>query len=214
MSKRVNIRMLLVRTACLHRRCHARSTTRARSAPSRASTSWNRRPPRLPPNTLARGLATQKTSTLGLIVPDIANPFFSEVPRGAEDAAHGAAFNLLLCNTMEDPLPRDKGAAHAGSATVAVIVLCSSRLSDEAFGAMHAGSLPSSSSTVKRPEVTSDRSAWTTKPARGVPHSICCTAGGARLPSWPALLPRRAAGAGRKVINVRSRKRECPSTRL
>ena len=31
------------------------------------------------PNTLARGLVTQKTSTLGLIVPDIANPFFSEV---------------------------------------------------------------------------------------------------------------------------------------
>ena len=47
---------------------------------------------------------TQKTSTLGLIVPDIANPFFSEVARGAdEDAAHGAGFSLLLCNTMEDP---------------------------------------------------------------------------------------------------------------
>ena len=35
------------------------------------------------PNTLARGLVTRKTSTLGLVVPDIANPFFSEVARGA-----------------------------------------------------------------------------------------------------------------------------------
>src|SRR4026208_2189987 len=46
------------------------------------------------PNLLARGLAKQRTQTLGMIVPDIANPFFPEVVRGAEDAAR-AAGNLL-----------------------------------------------------------------------------------------------------------------------
>src|SRR5215475_8907446 len=39
------------------------------------------------PNLLARSLAKQKTHTIGMIVPDIANPFFPMVVRGAEDAA-------------------------------------------------------------------------------------------------------------------------------
>ena len=37
------------------------------------------------PNLLARSMAKQRTQTLGMIVPDIANPFFPEVVRGAED---------------------------------------------------------------------------------------------------------------------------------
>src|SRR5215475_3972977 len=39
------------------------------------------------PNLLARSLAKQQTHTIGMIVPDIANPFFPLVVRGAEDAA-------------------------------------------------------------------------------------------------------------------------------
>lgn len=85
------------------------------------------------PNTLARGLVTQKTSTLGLVVPDIANPFFSEVTRGAEETAHRAGYSLLLCNTREDPA-REIEALHTLEAQrVDGIVLCSSRLSEETF---------------------------------------------------------------------------------
>jgi LacI family transcriptional regulator len=51
------------------------------------------------PNLLARGLAKQKTHTIGMIVPDIANPFFPLVVRGAEDAAQKRGYNLLLCNS-------------------------------------------------------------------------------------------------------------------
>lgn len=51
------------------------------------------------PNLLARGLAAQKTHTIGMIVPDIANPFFPMVVRGAEDAAQKHGYNLLLCNS-------------------------------------------------------------------------------------------------------------------
>src|SRR3954462_4802713 len=42
------------------------------------------------PNLLARSMAKQRTQTLGMIVPDIANPFFPEVVRGAEDTARAA----------------------------------------------------------------------------------------------------------------------------
>jgi LacI family transcriptional regulator len=93
------------------------------------------------PNTLARGLVTQKTSTLGLIVPDIANPFFSEVARGSEDAAHVAGYSLLLCNAMEDP-EREMEALRALEAQrVDGILLCSSRLTDQRLAAM-LGRLP------------------------------------------------------------------------
>lgn len=83
------------------------------------------------PNTLARGLVTQKTSTLGLVVPDIANPFFSEVARGAEDAAHAAGYSLLLCNAMEDPEREMEALRTLEAQRVDGILLCSSRLSEQ-----------------------------------------------------------------------------------
>ncbi|MGB7436962.1 MAG: LacI family DNA-binding transcriptional regulator [Candidatus Acidiferrum sp.] len=51
------------------------------------------------PNLLARSLAKQKTHTIGMIIPDITNPFFPMVMRGAEDAAQRHGYNLLLCNS-------------------------------------------------------------------------------------------------------------------
>src|SRR3982074_3625304 len=55
------------------------------------------------PNLIARSLAKQKTHTIGMIVPDIANPFFPMVVRGAEDAAQKHGYNLLLCNSDDSP---------------------------------------------------------------------------------------------------------------
>ncbi|GAW92364.1 LacI family DNA-binding transcriptional regulator [Calderihabitans maritimus] len=54
------------------------------------------------PNAIARGLVTQKTGTLGLVIPDITNPFFPEVARGAEEEADRRGYNVFLCNTAWD----------------------------------------------------------------------------------------------------------------
>jgi LacI family transcriptional regulator len=54
------------------------------------------------PNRIARGLLSQKTQTIGLIVPDVVNPFFAPVVRGAETAARRAGFRVLLCNSEGD----------------------------------------------------------------------------------------------------------------
>ncbi len=54
------------------------------------------------PNRVARGLISSKTQTLGLIVPDVANPFFAPVVHGAEMTARKAGFRLLLCNSEGD----------------------------------------------------------------------------------------------------------------
>jgi LacI family transcriptional regulator len=57
---------------------------------------------RYQPNLLARSLAKQRTQTFGMIVPDIANPFFPEVVRGAEDVAHPAGYTLLIASSDND----------------------------------------------------------------------------------------------------------------
>jgi LacI family transcriptional regulator len=51
------------------------------------------------PNAIARGLVSRKTATIGLIVPDVANPFFSDVARGVEDEAIANGYTVILCNT-------------------------------------------------------------------------------------------------------------------
>lgn len=51
------------------------------------------------PNLLARSLAKQQTHTLGMVVTDIANPFFPAIVRAAEDAAQKAGYSVLLCNS-------------------------------------------------------------------------------------------------------------------
>jgi LacI family transcriptional regulator len=61
------------------------------------------------PNLVARSLAKQKTHTIGMIVPDIGNPFFPSVVRGAEDAAQKHGYNLLLCNS-DDSLDKEEKA--------------------------------------------------------------------------------------------------------
>ena len=48
------------------------------------------------PNLLARSMAKQKTLTLGVLIPDAANPFFPEIVRGIEDCANAAGYSILL----------------------------------------------------------------------------------------------------------------------
>lgn len=51
------------------------------------------------PSQLARGLRRDKTNMIGMIIPDITNPFFPAVVRGAEDVAFSNGYRLILCNS-------------------------------------------------------------------------------------------------------------------
>ncbi|TCS81302.1 catabolite control protein A [Tepidibacillus fermentans] len=51
------------------------------------------------PNAVARGLASKKTTTVGVVIPDISNPFFAEVVRGIEDIARMYHYNIILSNS-------------------------------------------------------------------------------------------------------------------
>jgi LacI family transcriptional regulator len=54
------------------------------------------------PSLLARSLRTNRTTIIGMIIPDILNPFFPQVVRGVEDVAYQNSYQLMLCNTDND----------------------------------------------------------------------------------------------------------------
>ncbi len=51
------------------------------------------------PNSLARSLRRRVTHTIGLVIPDNANPFFADVARVIEDAGFAAGYSVILCNS-------------------------------------------------------------------------------------------------------------------
>jgi len=54
------------------------------------------------PNTLARGLVTRRTRTIGVVVYDIANPYYGQLVRGVEDAAFSRGYDLIIGNSDAD----------------------------------------------------------------------------------------------------------------
>ena len=56
------------------------------------------------PSQLARGLRRKSTDMIGMIIPDISNPFFPAIVRGAEDVAYSSSYRLVLCNSDNDPV--------------------------------------------------------------------------------------------------------------
>lgn len=54
------------------------------------------------PNAVARGLASKRTTTVGVIIPDISRIFFAELARGIEDIATMYKYNIILCNSDQN----------------------------------------------------------------------------------------------------------------
>ncbi len=54
------------------------------------------------PNNIARSLRTQRTLTLGLVIPDISNPFFSSIARHIEREARKLGYSIMLVDTEEE----------------------------------------------------------------------------------------------------------------
>ncbi|SQB89868.1 catabolite control protein [Clostridium tetanomorphum] len=60
------------------------------------------------PNSVARSLSTKKSETIGIILPDITNPFFSEMARAIEDGANNLGYNVIFCNTDNEETKEEK----------------------------------------------------------------------------------------------------------
>ena len=82
------------------------------------------------PSQAARSLTTRRSHTIGLMVPDITNPFFPAIVRGAEDVAWREGYAVSLSNTVED-LSREHAAFdHFEAHRVDGVIACSPRLGD------------------------------------------------------------------------------------
>jgi LacI family transcriptional regulator len=55
------------------------------------------------PSAVARSLKTSETFVLGVLVPNITNPFFAELTRGIEDCCRQTDYSVFLCNSDDDP---------------------------------------------------------------------------------------------------------------
>jgi LacI family transcriptional regulator len=60
------------------------------------------------PSDVARSLRRQRTSTIGLVVPDTANPFYGEIARIIENVGYANGFTVILCNSNLD-IEREAG---------------------------------------------------------------------------------------------------------
>jgi DNA-binding LacI/PurR family transcriptional regulator len=81
------------------------------------------------PNRAARGLITGRTANLGLVVPDVANPFFAALVKAVQARARVADYAVFLADTDEDPHTEEQ-VIRAMAKQVDGVIACSSRMSD------------------------------------------------------------------------------------
>ncbi|QXM06286.1 LacI family DNA-binding transcriptional regulator [Crassaminicella indica] len=100
------------------------------------------------PNTIARSLVTKQTKTIGLVIPDITNPFFPELVRGAEDCASACGYNIFFCNTDDKIEKEEKYINMLVEKMVDGIIFTQSANNNEGFNHL---------SQIKKPMVLIDR---------------------------------------------------------
>lgn len=83
------------------------------------------------PNAMAGSLVTRRTGIIGLILPDITNPFFPGIARGAEDRANEEGYSIIFCNTDDKIEVEEKYIESLTSKMVDGIIIAHSSSSDK-----------------------------------------------------------------------------------
>lgn len=94
------------------------------------------------PNPIARSLRKKTSDAIGLLIPDITNPFFPEVIKGAETAASEKGLSLILCNTDENSDRERNLVRFLIDRRVDGMLLFSSRLEDETVSEVEKSGIP------------------------------------------------------------------------
>ncbi len=88
------------------------------------------------PSHIARSLATRRTKTMGLVMGDVASPFFPDVVRGAEDVLSEAGYCLILSNSNRDPERERRNVAHLLERSIDGLILGAPQGGPDALGEM------------------------------------------------------------------------------
>jgi LacI family transcriptional regulator len=82
------------------------------------------------PNTLARGLRTSRSFVVALVIPDITNPLFPQIVRGAEQVLSEAGYTLVLTDTNNDPATEGSQVAAMSARGVDGFIVATARWED------------------------------------------------------------------------------------
>ena len=93
-------------------------------------------------NGMARALKTQRSLSIGMVIPDITNPFFPPAVRGAEDVLDEAGYSLLLSSTDNDPGKASRQVAAMLEGQVDGLLLAMARREDPLVNELRAGGTP------------------------------------------------------------------------
>jgi LacI family transcriptional regulator len=94
------------------------------------------------PNVLARSLRTQRSHTVGMVIPDLTNPFFPPVVRGVEEALDAADYTLIIANTDNVAAREERGLQSLVGRQVDGLLIATSHVGDDLPGADGLGGLP------------------------------------------------------------------------
>jgi LacI family transcriptional regulator, galactose operon repressor len=94
------------------------------------------------PNRLARSLRTKRSSVIGTLIPDIANPFFALMFRGIEDALSERDFSVILANTDDEPVREERGVAMLRGRQVDGLIIATARRHDPTIERLVAERVP------------------------------------------------------------------------
>lgn len=94
------------------------------------------------PNAVARGLASKKTTTVGVIIPDISNVYYSELARGLEDIATMYKYHTIISNSDNDSEKEQEIFNNLLSKQVDGIIFLGGTLTDETVDLIDKSSVP------------------------------------------------------------------------
>lgn len=94
------------------------------------------------PNAVARGLASKKTTTVGVIMPDISDLYYSALARGLEDIAEMYNYEIIITNTDQDPKKERNAYLNLVSKQVDGIIFLGGKLNGEVLEDIKSSSVP------------------------------------------------------------------------
>lgn len=94
------------------------------------------------PSAIARSLKQDKTFMIGVIVPDISNPYFMGISRGVEDVVGQEGFQLIFCSSDENPEKERKLLQLLQEKRVDAVVLATSGENDEILERLSDSGMP------------------------------------------------------------------------
>ena len=165
------------------------------------------------PNPIARGLKTNRSYTIGVLVPDLTNPLFPPIVRGIQDKLEQAGYTPLIANTDNDP-ERERNDFEAMRARqVDGVITATARLDHGVLDEMAAPACRSCSSTAGSTTARCRRRPPTTTRARGSRSRTWPRSATPGSPTSAARRTSRPAGCARGLPGRHGRGRPRARTR-